>query len=400
MERSKFTVIRGGGHAGCLGWRFVSAYVTDTRLMGVVGLQIHWELRDDDAFEDFYQFFYFDAEEYGLDNYKSYRGSDEMVVTSIEEALFGGLGGRKMSLARDEAVYLVKDFCRDSQLMGVSLPEPKEEYQCLLEETGEDEDWLLASVMEKMCTEIRSDQELIHYFLMRSFGKDKKGLSFLCDLEGIESGRIEDVSEPYGATLCKNTIEEFVNEDGSVSYLSESLIEVDRLGQYRLVVTETEVEHGVVTVARRLSAFTVTAPEVAMMLSRSEFVTVFEVLAQPEETLEALEKMLPAAMGSVHENGRLFMAFHKHNEHVNRSVFRLNDDVQSLFFLTNFGQLIVGAYSLSSIWEAERKLQKSSLGMLVVPTAKFEFKEPVLLDFVQSDYEDFDDFLNDIKGDQ
>lgn len=400
MERSKFTVIKGGSNAGCAGWHFVSAYVTDTRLMGVVGLQIHWELPDDSVPGDFYQFFYFDAEEYGLDSYKSYRGSDDLVVISIEESLFGGLGGRKVSLTQAEAQYLVQDFCRDSQMMGVRLPEPKEEYEFLLNEPVRDSGSLLASVMEKMCTELRSDYELIHYFLMRSFGKDKKGLSYLCDLAAIESGRIEDVAEPYAATLYKNTIEEFVNDDGTISYLNESLVEVDQRNQYRLIMTEVLTHDRKVIAAKRRSAFTVTTQEVAMMLSRPEFVTVFEVLAQPEESLEVLEEMLPAAMQSSHENGRLFMAFHKNNEHVNRSVFRLNDDIQSLFFLTDFGQLIVGAYTLPSIWDAERKLQKSRLGMLVVPTAKFEFKEPVLLDFVQSDYEDFDDFLNDIKGDQ
>lgn len=400
MDRNKFTVIKGGGQIDCDGRRFVSAYVTDTRLMGVVGLQIHWEVPVSGVPADFYQFFYFDGEEYGLDGYKSYRGSDDRVVISIEESLFDGLGGRKVALTEREARYLVQDFCRDSELMGIRLPEPREEYECLLKEPVIQESSLLNEVMEKMCGKLRSDYELIHYFLMRSFGKDKKGLAYLCDPAAVDSGRVADVAEPYGATLYKNTIEEFVNPDGTISYLSESLIEVDQRNQYRLVMTEILVENRKVVAAKRRSAFTVTTQEVAMMLSRPEFVTVFETLARPEEAVEVLEDMLMSAMQSSHENGRLFMLFHKDNEHVNRRIFRLNDDIQSLFFLTDFGQLIVGAYTLPSIWEAERKLQKSQLGMMVIPTAKFEFKEPVLLDFVQSDYEDFDDFLNDIKGDQ
>ena len=225
-------------------------------------------------------------------------------------------------------------------------------------------------------------------------------MSYVSDMEGIESGRIEDVAEPYGATLYKNTIEEFINEDGSTSYLSESLVEVDHLNQYRLIMTEVQVGDNKVISAKRRSAFTVTTQEVAMMLSRPEFVTVFEVLAQEEDANNVLEEILTTAMKSRHDNGKLYMVFHQNNEHVNRRIFRLNDDIQSLFYMTDFGQLIVGAYTLPAIWEAERKLQKSKLGMVLMPTAKFEFKEPVLLDFVQSDYEDFEDFLEDIKGEQ
>ena len=160
------------------------------------------------------------------------------------------------------------------------------------------------------------------------------------------------------------------------------------------------MDHNKVISAKRRSAFTVTTQEVAMMLSRSEFVTVFEVLTDPEESQAVLDELLTTAMKSRHEMGKLYMVFHQNNEHVNRRVFRLNDDIQSLFYMTDFGQLVVGAYTLPSIWDAERRLQKSSIGMFLMPIGKYEFKEPVLLDFVQSDYDDFEDFLDDIKGDQ
>ena len=400
MDRNKFTVIKGGNESVLDHREFVSAHITDTRLMGVVGLHIHWEVKEAGVPVGFHQFFYFDAEEYGLDSYRSYRGDNELAVEAIIDAMFGGLGGRMIPLTSQEAQFLVQDFVRDSQLMGLSLPEPREEYAFLLKDEIPTDVWLLRSIIRKMCVELKSDYELVHYFLMRSFGKDKKGLSYVSDMDAIESGRIQDVAEPQGATLYKNTIEEFVNEDGTISYLSESLVEVDRLNQYRLIMTEVKVDHNKVISAKRRSAFTVTTQEVAMMLSRSEFVTVFEVLTDPEESQAVLDELLTTAMKSRHEMGKLYMVFHQNNEHVNRRVFRLNDDIQSLFYMTDFGQLVVGAYTLPSIWDAERRLQKSSIGMFLMPIGKYEFKEPVLLDFVQSDYDDFEDFLDDIKGDQ
>lgn len=401
MNRSNFTVIKGGNQLpNYQNRRFISAYVTDTRLMGVAGLHLHWELLEDGMPVNLHQFFYFDAEEYGLDAYKSYIGDDNAAITAMEESMFGGLGGKKRSLTQREAVYLVQDFCRDSQLLGVSLPDPKDEYAFLLDNPIPADTSLLNSVAEKLCTELQSDYEVVHYFLMRSFGKDKKGMAYISDFKCIDSGRVQDVSEPYGSTLCKNTIEEFINPDGSLSYLCESLVEVDQLNQYRLVMTEILVSGVKVVAAKRRSAFTVSLQEVAMMLSRPEYVTVFEVLTPPEESQLSLEQVLGAAMESTHENGKLFVLFHRNNEHVNRRVFRLNDDIQSLFFITDFGQMIVAAYTLPAIWEAERKLQKSPLGVMLIPTAKFEFKEPVLFDFIQSDFEDFEDFLDAIKRDE
>ena len=397
MEHNRFTLIKGGNESGFEQRRFVSAEITDTRLMGVVGLHIHWEVKETGEWNCFHQFFYFDAEEYGLDSYRSYRSEDEDEVENIIDSMFGGLGGKMVALTEREALFLVQDFVRDAKMMGLRLPEPREEYAPLLEPEITDYQDLMWAVAEKMCVDLKSEYELVHYFLMRSYGKDKKGLSYVSDMAGIESGRIEDVSEPNGATLYKNTIEEFINEDGSISYLSESLVEVDRLNQYRLIMTEVKVAGGKVISAKRRSAFTVTTPEVAMMLSRSEFVTAFEVLCDPEEAHRVLEETLTTAMKSRHESGKLYMVFHQNNEHVNRKVFRLNDDIHGLYFMTDYGQLITGAYTLPAIWEAERKLQKSSLGMVLMPIGKYEFKEPVLLDFVQSDYDDFEEFLEDIK---
>ena len=72
-ERSTpFTIIRGGLSETSLNSRkvFQSSYVTDTRLMGVTGVYIHWALPDNQVLTHFHQFFYFDAEEFGFDTYK------------------------------------------------------------------------------------------------------------------------------------------------------------------------------------------------------------------------------------------------------------------------------------------------------------------------------------------
>ena len=68
-----------------------------------------------------------------------------------------------------------------------------------------------------------------------------------------------------------------------------------------------------------------------------------------------------------------------------------------MIYVSDFGQLILGAYSLDEIREAERKLKNSSLSSLLLATARFEFKEPILYEFINSGFDDFGEFLRSLQ---
>ena len=105
---SAFQILRGGlaESAATSRKEFVSAYITDTRLMGVVGLVVHWQLPENLSKDHFFQFFYMDAEEYGFDTYRSVltSGTDDGALEAVddllavENSLIGCLGGKKASL--------------------------------------------------------------------------------------------------------------------------------------------------------------------------------------------------------------------------------------------------------------------------------------------------------------
>lgn len=59
------------------------------------------------------QFFYFDAEEYGFETYKSLLGGDSETLTITEQALIGGLGGSKVNVSEREATFLVQKTIHD-----------------------------------------------------------------------------------------------------------------------------------------------------------------------------------------------------------------------------------------------------------------------------------------------
>lgn len=393
MHRNDLKIIKGGntGPANAEKTIFESAYVTDTRLMGVVGVHIHWILENPSCDYDMHQFFYFDAEEYGLETYKSYVGNETLPLSIMEKAIIGGLGGKKMDLTERQARWLVQQFVHETRLLKAPLADPFSEYEFVLDPEIMLSAQELDSLATKMCTKIESNWQLVHYYLMRTFGHDPKGASYLI----APSGTISPIAESKPATLCKNTIEEYLNPDGTLSYLSESLIEVD--GNYKIIVSDIIASHGKVISAQKRSGFSVSAAEVAMLLNRPEFITLFEILVDPEDFDRAASDYTAGSLQTVHDNGRLFMEFNRNNDHVNRRVFRLNEDVHGLYYVSDYGQMLLAAYSLEDIRDLEARLHKSQLNLQIVPTAKYEFKEPVLYEFIQSDYEDFNDFLESIQ---
>ena len=398
MTKPKLTVIE-GGLAASIDKRpkyFLSAYVTDTRLMGVLAVHACWKIPYGDELSDFHQFFYIDCEEMGLETYKSFLDSDPSEIEMAEQALVGGLGASKIEISERQLMGLLTEYRLFNENHKLPLPEKYEEYRFLIEpETilTPEESHIL---MKLICGEIRSDYQTINYFLMRCFGRDYTGAAYLSE------GKFPlDLYDNYRqATFCKNVIDKDASYvDGATAYMCESLIEMNNC--YETVISRVVVRDLKIVDFEHCSGFAVSSAEAAMMLSKPEFVTVYEVLLSEQDMDENIGELtitLNTVM-SVHDNGRLFMAFKPSNSHVDSRIFRHSNDVRGIYFLTDYGQLIMAAYSLIEIQTLERKLAACPLAPFLMATAKYEFKEPVLFEFINSDFEDFEDFLEAIKDD-
>ena len=398
MTKPKLTVIE-GGLAASIDKRpkyFLSAYVTDTRLMGVLAVHACWKIPYGDELSYFHQFFYIDCEEMGLETYKSFLDSDPSEIEMAEQALVGGLGASKIEISERQLMGLLTEYRLFNENHKLPLPEKYEEYRFLIEpETilTPEESHIL---MKLICGEIRSDYQTINYFLMRCFGRDYTGAAYLSE------GKFPlDLYDNYRqATFCKNVIDKDASYvDGATAYMCESLIEMNNC--YETVISRVVVRGLKIVDFEHCSGFAVSSAEAAMMLSKPEFVTVYEVLLSEQDMDENIGELtitLNTVM-SVHDNGRLFMAFKPSNSHVDSRIFRLSNDVRGIYFLTDYSQLIMAAYSLIEIQTLERKLAACPLAPFLMATAKYEFKEPVLFEFINSDFEDFEDFLEAIKDD-
>ncbi len=271
------------------------------------------------------------------------------------------------------------------------FPEGEREYGFLLDEpvVPEEQEW--ARIFRKTCTSITKGYQLINYFLMRCAERDFEAARTLCVPE-VEPDLYPELGV---ATLSRNVIDP--QEEG---FLCESLLETDK--GYQLAVSAVDIaitpDGPRVTAYRRESGFPVSSAEAAMMLARSEFITVYEL--RPGIEVPDAESVLEFnfnTMVTAYDCGRLFITFKNNNDHVKKRVFRLSEDIAGMYFITDFGQFIVTAYDLPGIRAMEHGFLGSGLGRYIIPTARYEFKDPVLYDFINSGYDDFNDFLEAIR---
>lgn len=393
MSKPVLTVIEGGlspskGNAEKV---FAGAYITNTRLMGVMGMYVHWKLPAFPSNPDFHQFFYFDAEEYGFENYRSVMGNRVEEIAAIEQTMINGLGGKKNELTEKEVRAILWKYMHFNKEHNIPMPAGIEEYEFLLSEPENFSHAEGQDLVFKLCDPIVSDYHAINYFLMRCFGHDYEAASWLC-APNVPLHLYRD--EHPQATFCKNTIDEDSEEIGA--YICESLIEYN--GHYHLIVSRITVDDYLqITSFEPCSGFMISSAEAAMMLAKPEFITVYETLIPTDEFASLLSQVPLNCLITPHQNGKLYMMFHNHNDHVNREIFMLSADVAGIYYLTDSGQLLAAAYDLPGIHALEKDLRKSVLSPYVVPTDKYEFKEPVLYEFVESNFDDFNDFLEFIQ---
>ena len=102
-------VLKGGKSSSLITeYRFAGGEVTNTRLMGVLGMHLHWLLPYETENRDLHQFYYYDIEELGLESMGVYIGDDEIAVEVTAKSIFGGLGAEMKSLTEREARYPAK----------------------------------------------------------------------------------------------------------------------------------------------------------------------------------------------------------------------------------------------------------------------------------------------------
>jgi len=389
LNKSDFKVLRGGllESAATSKKEFVSAYVTNTRLMGVVGMYIHFRLPENQLLQDLHQFFYFDAEEYSFETYRSVLGNEREQIQEIEGSMMGGLGAEKMSIDLEEAKFVLHEYIRLNYQRKQPLPTGLEEYRFLLETDARLSEPAQYILQAKLCVKPESDYEVVNYFLMRCFGKDFTGASYLA----AANVELELFPDFKGGTFLKNSIEKD-SSDGS--YTSESLVEFKN--QYYIAVTSIQVEKMKVHRYERVSSFKISDAEAAMMLGRPELISVYDIAEDISDFGRGATDLTANATITKYDSGTLYMMFNPHNKHVNKKEYRLNEDVLGTYFVSDGGQFICASYGVDEVLQLEWDLVRSPYRKKLVPVDKYQFKEPIMYEFIQSGFDNFEDFVEAI----
>ena len=384
--------------------KFISAYITNTRLMGVVGIFAHWKLIDNEMNTEFYQCFYLDAEEYGFDSYEYVAGPDtpetEEKAEKLADRLMGGLGGVRVEISERETRSLVQDYVYLTLRQGLEIPE-EADIEFIMKPGVRLNVTESRELMKKQCEELYSEYQLVNYFIMRCVGSDLEAARYLT--KGYV--RLKEFTDRKPATLHRNE-SELIGQDmsegsaeGSFStsrnYRCQSLIEGE--DGYEVMISRVTVENMKVTKFEMISLDQVSSIEANMMTRREEYTLLGELYLDPEDFTKESTSYTRVSQETRYDTGRMFMIFNRTNAHVAERVYRIFDDVFGLYFITDSGQLLISSFDSGNLKALERDaliyLGRDNLEFV----ARYCFDVPVLYEFVKSGFDDFEYFVEAIS---
>lgn len=406
--QSKFTVIRGGKTSdtgtGKYEYKFVSGTSTNTRLMGVIGVELAWTFNDGSENKMLKQVFYLDCESRIVDTYTECVGNDSDELIKARKKLRAALGGRIVPIEEKEARFLVQSYSYGSGSdLGKAGGQHGYTFMLRPEQALTIDEY--RPLADRICSELPTQNFAINYYMMRCASLDKRRAAYIegrlqfRDPENImpkdqpldARENIFGITEPV--TLCLNKVKTVPDGDGTVTYTCESLTE--REDGYTISTADITLSDAPYRVlrAKLTSEFHITDIEAAMMMKRPEYLTVCEILDPDDEFDKVFDTLTETFTETQYESGRLFIDFKNNNDHVGNKFYRINDDMKAVFFLTDNRQLIIMSYSMRDAQYAEYRAIITLLPFNICVTMKYEFAEPVLYEFINSDFEDFGEFL-------
>lgn len=390
MTDNKFKVIKGGASEKPeKSYKFADAEVTNTRLMGVLGLHIHWKL----GRRSVHQMLYFDVEELGLDSVRYCMEPDPLAVDIALRNAFGGLGGEMVPLTEKEARYLANYFIQETLRRGEELPVPAFTLDYLISVPVTLSDEEKSVLNEKLCVQIKTDYGLVNYYLMRLFGKDAEAAAFLQHPDAPAES-FGDIAPESQSTFLKNEIQRFTEADGQLSYLSESLIETN--GGHSIVFSEIKIKDGKIFSAKKNSSMQISESEASLKLARDEYVLVYGITDEEGLFTTDFEFYALGCTISSYDSGTMYMEFKENNDHVEKSKFNLNEDVDAVYFVTDAGQLLVAVYSLDDVKKISQRIESNIIADEMVILDRYHFDDSILYDFAMSGFDDFSEFIDTI----
>ncbi len=369
---------------------FKSAYVTDTRLMGVLSIGITWDLPDNKFKKSMHQFFYIDVEEYGLERYEMILGDDPDLYEDVQRTFVGGLGARLVEISLREAMWLMQKYANRALTNNYLLPEPLNEYENLLRPPIIFLDPEMYILDSKQCTPVSTPFETINYYLMRTFAKDLEAAAVLATSP--------EVTDPFPklprSVLYKNKITA-LDEAGLFS--CECLVEAG--DKYYMAVCKVQMEHLRVVDVSRISAFPISTVEAACLLRRTEHISVMKVDEEFEHFNQNSTFMLNWSTMRREGAGKLFVLYKPDNSHVNSPDYSILNDFYGIYYYNGKDELVLMGSCDEYLGLLEHDIFNSAYGKHAILVHKEIYMNPLIYDFVLSDEDHFLEYAKRVNKD-
>ena len=359
--------------------QFNFAKVTNSRLMGSIGLIICYSQDEDNI----YQYFLLDAEGLGIADYVSLLNPTKEEVYIEQQRLMGGLGSDILTISEEQALFLIKHFGNKTIEWEKELPGEVGEYIDIVENYKTN--LKIEDLYPIICKDIKEDIEFINYMTMRFIGWDRECLKYFSGSEEISNMHITSIN----GTLLKNT----VISKGNGKFVSEALYE-DEDGYYicriafNIIKEDDKFKISSMLVSEREVIYDF---EVFDEISKEEFVTVYNLI-EKDDFIKKFHRDNPFLLRTEMDEGILFTRFNFNNDHVKKSVYVINNDVRSVYYQMG-KELFVGTYSQRDRMYINKILQ-NNYKEYVSLKEEYYFEENALYDFAESGSIDFDDFLS------
>lgn len=389
-------------------YEFDSCRATATRLMGVVAMKISWKGKSDPRAR-YYQVLHLDYSEYGIDDYREFEcipgkddyGDKKQEMTDLWNHFISVMGGTVVNLSAPVMLRLIDmalrlagsdidreydneenvqfrydsiirlDFMRDAlSLDGIKA-------------SDKDTDSIIREVSPRRLATC----ETINYFIMRLVDCDFDAAAYLSDIS-MDELRASELTRPGVQTLMRssikksNTLEDKPSDGASYPYRCR-ITTMSRHGYHHASFVifldrdyrsrDARVTELRIGTAKRMSEF-----ESAMQVSQPEYLTVFDV---PDKVLNGFDGRYisyladsdPAAV----PNGWLYTVYNKNNSHVNKTEYRLGDDVFGYALLTIGGELIMMSNKLDNISRLDDAVMLSIYSSFLILKGRYLLDTPI-----------------------
>ena len=378
---------------------YKSGYAIDTLLHREMCMHIIWE-DNSIAGDEFtlHEFIYFSYSENIFINYVTDLGAESEEISAFELPLLQNLSAKTIDISEGIAKYLFNDFVQnynsDENPFNYEKPDPLEEKELLHHimasplnrEAGRCSQKEFLDFLPNLCRQPKTPYGLINYFLMNLACGASGVLPLLC-AENVDTSEFA-LDQTY--RMYRNSIEKCDN-----GFVCEALLVSSEVSKIATFKFEIDFKNLKITGFKTASQFKISPAEVLMILHRSEYVTVFNILSHDTKLLtDSIEPLTNGAQGIEYEYGTLFAVMDSDLQSIESFDFIDKDELIGSLFINEAAQLILVSLSMDNLRYLEKAISYSPLGRAVIPNGRYEFQEPTFYEYLYSDFVLFEEFVS------